>query len=165
MPEIFKDRLERRVGNRVVFLIMAVTVVTLGGLLMGCLFAADLLFGTGILKPGWTPPAREGLYLETAKSRVLIGSRREDALQALSDAWFHTECIDPNDVAVAEDLFFYGPHNPDGVTIIHVMYREDENGNPLVAFVGQVENYMLHLYEHCNPPPYEAFGNVPTSEH
>lgn len=149
--------------NRGLFLFAAVIVMILGILLAGgCLYTADLLFGTGILMPKWTPPAREGLYLGAAKSCVPIGSKREDALQALSDAWFHTECRDPNSTAVTDDLFFYGSRDPDEVAVILVMYREEESGSISVTFVGQVENYMLHLYEHCTPSPYEAFDDVPT---
>jgi hypothetical protein len=62
------------------------------------------------------------------------------------------------------DLFFYGPQDRDKVEVISVKSEETVNNDPQVVFVGQVEGYMLHLYDECVPSPSEAFdGDLPTS--
>jgi hypothetical protein len=91
-----------------------------------------------------------------AQSRVQIGDERKKAVEALSDAWFHTECEHP----IAADLFFYGSRNRDRVKIVVVESEVADEGKQLVSFVGTTENYMLHLYEDCVPPPSTAFGDT-----
>jgi len=125
-------------------------------LLIVCLLAVDFLFGTGILMPPRALPVDHESHLEMAWSRVQIGDGRNDAVQALSDAWFHTECRYIGSTTI-RDLFFYGSHNRDDVKIVLVV-SEEVNNTTLVVFVGGVENYMLHLYDYCTPPPSQAFG-------
>ncbi len=133
-------------------------VVTFG-VVIGCalslligLIALDFLLGPGI----FLSPAKPDPILEMAQSRVHIGDERNTAIQALSDAWFHTECRS-TDSATIRDLFFYGPHNRDDVKIVLVVSKE-VNNTSLVVFVGGEENYMLHLYDNCIPPVLQAFN-------
>ena len=91
---------------------------------------------------------------EVARSRVRIGDNRKDALIALSDAWFHSECESETKI---RDLFFYGSHDPEQVQVV-IVNSQKEDGNRTVIFVGSVENYMLHLYNDCIPIPLEAFN-------
>jgi hypothetical protein len=93
--------------------------------------------------------------LEMARSRVEVGDSRDSAVSSFSDAWFHTECLS-TDRGLDDDLFFYGPHNPDTVRIV-IVRSENDGEVATVAFVGTVENYMLHLYDHCVPLPTSAF--------
>lgn len=116
------------------------------------LIVANLLSGLGnfLLLPTNPDP-----WMEMARSRVRIGDKRDDALQALSDAWFHTECRVVNSTTI-RDLFFYGPHDRDRVEVVLVVSRE-KNDRTIVTFIGGVENYMLHLYNYCIPPVSQAF--------
>jgi hypothetical protein len=95
--------------------------------------------------------------VEMAKARVKVGESRDSALSSLSDAWFHSECR-LTATAPIDDLFFYGSNEPDEVQVIFVKSQED-NGVFTVTFVGTVENYMLHLYDHCVPLPTSAFSD------
>jgi hypothetical protein len=95
--------------------------------------------------------------VEMAKTRVSVGDSRDSALTSLSDAWFHTECrLTPT--GPIDDLFFYGSNEPDAVEVV-VLTSHDENGVLAVTFVGMIENYMLHLYDHCVPLPASAFSD------
>ena len=142
-------------------LITSTIVLACAAVLIGCLFVVSLLFGNKLLSTR-TLFARQASYLEIARSRVQIGDNRDQAVDALSDAWFHTECRYPNGVII--DLFFYGPQDRDKVEVISVKSEETENNDSQVVFVGQVESYMLHLYDECVPSPSEAFdGDLPTS--
>lgn len=139
------------------------TLVTIGigwaFLLLGLamLVIVDYLLGLGVF---FSLAAKPDPYLEMARSRVQIGDRRDDAVRALSDAWFHTECrID--DGATIRDMFFYSPRDRDRVRIVLVVSKET-NGTASVAFVGLEESYMLHLHDQCTPSILEAFGaNIP----
>ena len=95
-------------------------------------------------------------HVSVAISRVEIGTSREDAIFALSDAWFHSECM-PVTSGQILDLFFYGSHDPDEVIVVVVRSQENDGTTP-VEFVGSIENYMLHLYDHCIPLPESAFN-------
>jgi hypothetical protein len=95
--------------------------------------------------------------LDLARSRVQVGDDRDSAISSLSDAWFHAECPS-TDRGLDDDLFFYGPHDPSTVRIVIVRSRRDGKV-ATVEFVGTVENYMLHLYDHCIPLPTSAFTN------
>lgn len=138
-----------------IFISMGCTI-----LLIVCLLTVDFLLGTGILIPPRALPAEQDPLLEMAWSRVQIGDERNDAVQVLSDAWFHAECRSADSTTI-RDLFFYGPHNRDDVKIVLVVSEEVDNTTSVV-FVGGVENYMLHLYDHCIPPLPQAFGEIPT---
>ena len=51
--------------------------------------------------------------VETARSQVPIGTRREEAIETLgATAWYHQPCWD------RIDLFFYGSHNYDRAEIV-----------------------------------------------
>lgn len=105
--------------------------------------------------PNIIPERNPQNMLDMARSRVKVGDNRESAISSFSDAWFHAECRSTNR-GLDDDLFFYGPRDPDKVRIIIV--RSEKDGEvATVAFVGTVENYMLHLYEHCVPLPTSAF--------
>ncbi len=91
-----------------------------------------------------------------AKSRVHSGDSRESALLALSDAWFHAECMTVYTDSI-EDLFFYGSKNPDKVQVIIITSQKNGEG-ATVSSVNTIENYMLHLYDHCTPLPTSAFN-------
>jgi len=129
------------------------------GLLLILFLLAGGTYGllTGRLPFARDNSARRGpeTAVEMAKARVSVGESRDSALSSLSDAWFHSECR----LTVAgpiDDLFFYGSNEPDEVQIVFV--KSEENGGVFtVTFVGMIENYMLHLYEHCVPLPTSAF--------
>lgn len=93
--------------------------------------------------------------VEKAKARVSVGDSRDSALSSLSDAWFHSECR-LTITGPIDDLFFYGPNDPDEVQVVFVQSQE-EGGVFTITFVGMIENYMLHLYDHCVPLPTSAF--------
>lgn len=98
-----------------------------------------------------------------AQSHVQIGSRRDEAVQILSDAWFHSECRHPSTEFTdewIEDLFFYGPRDRDRVVIVVVRSETVVNGELEVVLVGSVEGYMLHLYDQCEPNPLQPFGEA-----
>lgn len=133
------------------------SVVTLA-VIIGCvlllligLIVSDALLGTGI----FPIPAKPDPIFEMAQSRVHVGDERNDAIQALSDAWFRAECRSPNSTVI-RDLFFYGPHNLDDVKIVLIV-SEEVSDTIQVVFVGGEENYMLHLYDDCTPPVSRAF--------
>lgn len=96
-------------------------------------------------------------FVTLAKNRVPIGTNRVDALESLSDSWFHTRCQLTNEHPIL-DLFYYGSHDSERVEIILIESIES-NGNQTVKFVGSLENYMLHLYDYCLPDPTSAFTN------
>lgn len=121
-------------------------IVILGGTML--LIACDLLLGTGTLLPTDALPAREAPHIEMARSRVRIGDERDEAVQALSDAWYHADCRYSD--GSGEDLFFYGPRNRDEVNVV-LIHSKVVDRKAIVDFIGGVENYMLHLYEHCVP--------------
>ena len=87
---------------------------------------------------------------------VQIGDERDDAILALSDAWFHTECKYASSTEI-EDLFFYGHKTLDGVRVVVIQSNLDD-ARQVVTFVGSIESYILHLYNHCTPHPIQAFG-------
>src|SRR5690349_21342413 len=121
--------------------------VVLGGVLLLC---ATLLFGSGIIPSGFFEllPVSDNSYVVQARARVKVGDERAQAIQALSDAWYHGVC-EHGDKFV-EDLFFYGHKNIKQVTVVLVMSRT-QDGKKIVDFVGSPENNELHLYE-CLPP-------------
>ena len=90
-----------------------------------------------------------------AKSKVRPGDSRESALLALSDAWFHAECMTVYTDSI-EDLFFYGANNPDNVQVI-IITSQKSGEDATVSSINTIENYMLHLYDHCIPLPTSAF--------
>jgi hypothetical protein len=105
--------------------------------------------------PDAIPERNPQNILDMARSRVEVGDTRDSAISSFSDAWFHAECRS-TDRGLDDDLFFYGPRDPDKVRIIIV--RSEKDGEvATVAFLGTVENYMLHLYDHCVPLPTSAF--------
>lgn len=121
-----------------------------------------LIGGTYGLLTGRLPFARDNLAhnrpetaVEKAKAKVRVGDSRDRALSSLSDAWFHSECR-LTVTGPIDDLFFYGPNDPNEVQVVLVQSQED-SGVFTVTFVGMIENYMLHLYDHCIPLPTSAF--------
>lgn len=100
-------------------------------------------------------------YMEIAQSRVKIGIKRGEMIQALSDAWYHGICYYSD--STADDLFLYGPRNRDRVTVIEVR-SISKNGELMVDFVGGFENYIYFesgfgrdYYPRCMPA--EFFNN------
>ena len=138
-----------------IFVIAA--VVALVFLCGGLLLSVNLLFGTEVLLPASVLPNDEDPILMGARARVTLGDERGQVLETLSDAWYHSECSYPD--GSFDDLLFYGPRAPDESTIVLVR-SQLKNGKTVVHFVGLVEDYMLHLYERCIPPPMKAF-NMP----
>ncbi len=113
----------------------------------GCLVLSDVLLGTEYLI---SAEARHSpnQYLELARSRVSIGSSREQAVQLLSDAWYHAEC----EVGSARrmDLFLYG-HQDSRATAISVR-STDEDGEFVVVSVGLIDSSTYVTYADCLPP-------------
>ncbi len=93
--------------------------------------------------------------VEEAQSRIQIGDSRDDAVQALSDAWFHAECTYPT-ITGMDDLFLYGPKDPDRVEIV-IVSSDVVSGNLEVVSIGGFESYMLSQYNHCIPSPLQVF--------
>lgn len=89
------------------------------------------------------------------ESRVVVGDTREHATQVYSDAWFHTKCRARNS-PVIRDLYFYGPRSSDEALIVMVE-SETVNGKATIRFIGSVDNYLLHIYDYCDPSPTQAF--------
>lgn len=99
----------------------------------------------------------EPVDYEAILSRVQEGDERQQALNALSDAWYHSECkfLD----GAVEDMFFYGPKNRDKVTIVSVS-SEPSGGQLIVYHVGTYEGYFLDNPSFgalCEPPLQNAF--------
>lgn len=93
---------------------------------------------------------------EKILSRTHEGDGRQQALRALSDAWYHSECRYGD---VVEDMFFYGPKHPDKVTIVTVLSKP-KHGQLEVYLVGTYESYFLDspgFGEFCEPPLQKAF--------
>jgi len=90
-------------------------------------------------------------------SRICEGDEREEALEALSDAWYHSECrLLYGDV---EDIFLYGPKERAKVTVISI-YSKPRGEGLVVDHTGIYENYFLDASdfgEHCEPPVQKAF--------
>jgi hypothetical protein len=98
----------------------------------------------------------EPVDYEAILSRVHEGDERQQALPALSDAWYHSECRYGD---IVEDMFFYGPKHPDKVTIVSVL-SEPHDGQFRVYLVGTYESYFLDnpsFGEFCEPPLHQAF--------
>jgi hypothetical protein len=91
---------------------------------MGRAFCCILLLVSGVAIVGCGAEEEPVDYVEIL-SRVHEGDERELALQALSDAWYHSECKFLN--GAVEDLFLYGPKERDGVTIISILSRRTES--------------------------------------
>ena len=126
--------------------------------LIGCVAASDVLFGTGIMLPPTVLPSAGGQYVEMARSRVQAGDDREIAIGEI-DAWYWSECRTPGSELV-EDLFFYGPKDRNSARIVVLSSERSGDNREYVFFIGRLENYMLHLFEYCEPPPSLAFSNV-----
>ncbi|MBN1976056.1 MAG: hypothetical protein JW918_01535 [Anaerolineae bacterium] len=95
-------------------------------------------------------------YYEMACSRVKIGDRREDAVQALSDAWYHGECdylsgLEPHFI---DDVFFYGPPNRPEYARMVIVLSKSVDGTLIVTDIGTAESYRLLEYEACIPPEF-----------
>lgn len=73
--------------------------------------------------------------LEMAWSRVHIGDEREQAVQALSDAWYYAPCPVNNG---AWDYFLYGGRTRDTFQVVSV-HSTLKNGKYIVDFVGSDE--------------------------
>lgn len=90
-------------------------------------------------------------------SRIVIGAERGEAMQALSDAWYHSKC--PYVDGRIEDLFLYGPKKRDQVTIVSIM-SNPEGEKLVVTNIGTYEPYFLDpvdAFEECQPPVLDAF--------
>lgn len=96
-----------------------------------------------------------------AQSRIQIGDTRNEAVQALSDAWFHAECTYAG-ITEVDDLFLYGPRDRDRVKMV-IVSSDVMSGALRVVSVGGFESYMLPQYDHCVPSPLQAFEeDMPT---
>jgi hypothetical protein len=90
-------------------------------------------------------------------NRVRQGEDREQALLALSDAWYHSTCnyLDGS----VDDVFLYGPRNREWVTVIRV--RSVPSGDQLVVELAvPIESYYVddpNWSTICDPPLPEAF--------
>lgn len=94
-------------------------------------------------------------YYEMACSRIKIGDRRDDAVRALSDAWYHGECDDPsNPELFMKDVFFYGPPNRPEYARMIVVRSEPIDGILIVSDIGTAESYQLPTYAECIPPEF-----------
>lgn len=133
-----------RAGQFIILVILLFIAFGVYALLTGRLPLPDLISGRS--------PQN---ILDMARSRVKVGDNRESAIASFSDAWFHAECRS-TDKGLDDDLFFYGSRDPDKVRII-IVRSEGDAEVATVVFVGTVENYMLHLYDHCVPLPTSAF--------
>lgn len=90
-------------------------------------------------------------------SRIDEGDARQQALLALSDAWYHSECrfLD----GAIEDLFLYGPKKRDRVMIIGIL-SVTRGDQLIVERKGTYESYFLDapdFGELCEPPVQKAF--------
>ena len=95
-------------------------------------------------------------YYEIACSRITMGDKREDAVQALSDAWYHGECdyLSGLGLHFIDDVFFYGPPNRPEYARMIVVRSEPVNGTLIVTDIGTAESYQLLEYEECIPPEF-----------
>ena len=92
-------------------------------------------------------------------SRIVIGIEREEAMRALSDTLYHSEC--PYVDGRIHDLFLYGSKNRDQVTIISIE-SSPERERLIVTKKGTFEPYFLDpvdAFEDCQPPVLDAFKN------
>ena len=91
-------------------------------------------------------------------SRVRIGDTRTKALEAFSDAWFHSSCV--YESGTVEDIFFYGPKDPYQFFIIMTRSTPTDKGL-IVRQAGTLEYYFLDsLEDECFQPPLRsAFEN------
>lgn len=90
-------------------------------------------------------------------SRIHEGDERQQVLQVLSDAWYHSECrlLD----GAVEDIFLYGSKERDSVTIISVL-SEPHGEQLIVKQTGIYESYFLDapdFGQYCEPPVQNAF--------
>jgi hypothetical protein len=130
---------EDRVVRYATALVVCMWLVLSGLLIAGCI------------------PNEEPVDYEAILSRVHEGDERRQMLQALSDAWYHSECRYPS--GAVEDMFFYGPKHPDKVTIVAVR-SEPQDGQLFVDQAGTLESYFLDSPDFgrlCEPPLREAF--------
>jgi hypothetical protein len=111
---------------------------------------------SGLLLLGCTSREEPVDYVEIL-SRIHVGEGREQALQALSDAWYHSECrLLYGDI---EDILLYGPRVRDKVTIISI-YSKSRGERLVVDHTGTYENYFLDapdFGQFCEPPVQNAF--------
>lgn len=132
--------------SRLGFYAAVVGVLVLGiAIIFGCLVSADLLFGTGFLLKNIA--ARPDEYLALAESRIEIGTERDQAIQALSDAWYHGTC-DYGDVK--QDVFLYGSKDHRATAI--VLHSVNENGKFLVDAIGTADESTWRFFKECLPP-------------
>ncbi len=123
------------------------------------LLALGLFIGAccGFLVPVLIAVFQHEDYITIAKSRIQVGDERGQALGALSDAWFHSEC-NYLDGAV-DDLFMYGTRNPESVTVV-VVTSELSEGKLLVTFVGSLDGDVALTMDDptpiCEPPIFTA---------
>lgn len=120
------------------------------GLFCACLLLCGLVISACATR-------EEPVDYKAILSRVHEGDERQQALQALSDAWYHSECTLL--YGHVEDTFLYGPRDRDRVTIIGV-YSKPQGGKLVVDHTGVYENYFLDdpdFGEHCRPPLQKAF--------
>jgi hypothetical protein len=111
---------------------------------------------SGLLISGCVPD-EEPVDYEAILSRVHEGDERQQMLQALSDAWYHSECRYPD--GAVDDMFLYGPKDRDKVTII-IIRSKPEGAQLFVDQVGSLESYFLNDPDfggECEPPLQEAF--------
>ena len=93
-------------------------------------------------------------YLEIL-SRVNIGDAREEAIEAFSDAWYHSECVFLS--GRVEDMFFYGPRELDQVTIIAVGSWPEDSGLVVKASGTLDPEFLYGFATLCDPPLLDPF--------
>lgn len=91
-------------------------------------------------------------------SRVQVGDTRQKTLAAFSDAWFHSKCVYEN--GTIEDVFFYGPKDPDQFIMILSLSTPIDN-KLIVRQIGTLEYYFLDSLDGgCYQPQLRSvFGN------
>lgn len=130
--------------------LVALALVVAAVLFGLALLTSDLIFGTQVLIPARSVPGQGEALVDVVLARVEVGDSRAEVLQKLSDAWFHSTCTYDDSTAVS-DLFFYRDPDRGEVEIVLVQFQE-VYGRVSVISAGRLENYMLHLYDHCTPP-------------
>jgi hypothetical protein len=138
-----KSTLGKPLKLNVAALITLTLCVCLGGIILAATW--DIVFGTTILGG----PSPVDVYFRSVSSRVHVGDDRADAIQALSDAWYHGEC-DYLDGTVIDDIFIFGPHDRDHAVVIEITSKLQEGGVK-VTNMGLLESEMFASRTECLP--------------
>jgi hypothetical protein len=99
----------------------------------------------GGLLIGLVPGCRQApSALETARSRVSVGTKRDEAIQTLgATSWYHQPCWERT------DLFFYGSHEYDRAEIV-ILRSDLVDGEYVVVSIDGFESYAWQTaYADC----------------